>query len=71
MPPPLFRRRSCLPLYLEWIARLIAGFLYRVRSSGAEQLPATGGVLLIANHISYVDVIAIQVACPRPIRFVG
>ena len=44
--------------------------LYRVRWSGTEFFPRTGGVLLIANHISYVDVVVLQIACPRPIRFV-
>jgi acyl-[acyl-carrier-protein]-phospholipid O-acyltransferase/long-chain-fatty-acid--[acyl-carrier-protein] ligase len=42
-----------------------------VRSRGAEHIPKTGGVLLIANHISYVDVIVLQLACPRPIRYMG
>jgi len=27
--------------------------------------------LIAANHLSYVDVIALQLACPRPLRFVG
>lgn len=36
-----------------------------------EHLPKTGGVLLIANHITYVDVVVLQLACPRPIRFIG
>ena len=49
-----------------WLGRL----LYRVRSSGAERLPE-GGALLVANHLSYVDVVVLQMACPRPIRFVG
>src|SRR5215216_122427 len=65
------RRRSYLPVYLEWIVRLVAAVLYRVRSSGTENIPATGGLLLVANHISYVDVLVLQLACPRPIRFVG
>lgn len=71
MPLPLFRRRSYLPWYLELVAKLIATILYRVRTSGLENLPATGGVLLISNHISYVDVVVLQLVCPRPIRFVG
>ncbi|MEO5957667.1 MAG: AMP-binding protein, partial [Opitutaceae bacterium] len=71
MANPPFRRRSTLPLLLEWVAVLIARCLYRVRTSGAENLPATGGVLLIINHISYVDVVVLQLVCPRPIRFVG
>jgi acyl-[acyl-carrier-protein]-phospholipid O-acyltransferase/long-chain-fatty-acid--[acyl-carrier-protein] ligase len=71
MPTPFFRRRSYLPWYLDLLARLLARCLYRVRTSGVENIPASGGVLLIANHISYVDVVALQIACPRPIRFVG
>jgi len=30
-----------------------------------------GGALLLANHLSYADVAVLQLACPRPIRFVG
>ena len=71
MPNPAFRRRSHLPFFLELIASFVARMLYRVRTSGAGNIPSTGGVLLIANHISYVDVIVLQLACPRPIRFVG
>ncbi len=71
MSHPIFRRRSHLPFYLELVASLVARVLYRVRSSGVENIPAAGGVVLIANHISYVDVVVLQLACPRPIRFVG
>lgn len=48
---------------------LIGRSLYRVNPIGLEQLPATGGVLLLPNHISYVDAVILQLACPRPIRF--
>jgi acyl-[acyl-carrier-protein]-phospholipid O-acyltransferase/long-chain-fatty-acid--[acyl-carrier-protein] ligase len=68
---PDFRRRSYLPFGLELIASAVARILYRVRSSGAEFIPANGGALLIANHLSYVDVLVLQLACPRRIRFVG
>jgi acyl-[acyl-carrier-protein]-phospholipid O-acyltransferase/long-chain-fatty-acid--[acyl-carrier-protein] ligase len=71
MPWPFFRRRSTLPFLLEIVARIVARLLYRVRSSGVENIPATGGLLLIINHISYVDVVVLQLVCPRPIRFVG
>ena len=66
-----FRRRSSLPIWVEVVAVFIARLLYRVRSGGTGHFPATGGVVLIANHLSYVDVVALQLACPRPIRFVG
>ena len=71
MPLPVFRRRSYLPYLVELISATIVRLLYRVRMSGVENLPRTGGVLLIANHISYVDVCVLQIACPRPIRFIG
>jgi acyl-[acyl-carrier-protein]-phospholipid O-acyltransferase/long-chain-fatty-acid--[acyl-carrier-protein] ligase len=71
MSNPVFPRRSHLPYVLELISRFIANLLYRVRASGTANLPTAGGVLLICNHITYVDVIVLQLACPRPIRFVG
>jgi acyl-[acyl-carrier-protein]-phospholipid O-acyltransferase/long-chain-fatty-acid--[acyl-carrier-protein] ligase len=57
----------------EGLLRLALGLLgrtlYRVTPVGIEGLPATGGVLLLPNHISYIDAIVLQLACPRPIRF--
>ncbi|MBL9201093.1 MAG: AMP-binding protein [Opitutaceae bacterium] len=71
MLPPLRPRRTHLPFLLELIASWIARLLYRVRASGLEHFPMSGGVLLISNHISYIDVVVLQLACPRPIRFIG
>ena len=42
---------------------------YRVTPLGLENLPA-GGFLLVPNHISWVDALILQFACPRPIRYV-
>jgi acyl-[acyl-carrier-protein]-phospholipid O-acyltransferase / long-chain-fatty-acid--[acyl-carrier-protein] ligase len=57
----------------EGLLRLALGLIgrtfYRVTPVGIENLPATGGVLLLPNHISYVDAVILQLACPRPIRF--
>jgi acyl-[acyl-carrier-protein]-phospholipid O-acyltransferase/long-chain-fatty-acid--[acyl-carrier-protein] ligase len=57
----------------EGLLRLALGLLgrtfYRVTPVGVESLPASGGVLLLPNHISYIDAIVLQLACPRPIRF--
>lgn len=64
-------RRAVAPWWLAWPCILFARLLYRVRWSGAERLPEHGGVLLVANHLSYVDVVVLQMACPRAIRFVG
>src|SRR5438034_8973730 len=42
---------------------------YRVTARGLENLPV-GGFLLVPNHISWVDALILQLACPRPIRYV-
>jgi acyl-[acyl-carrier-protein]-phospholipid O-acyltransferase/long-chain-fatty-acid--[acyl-carrier-protein] ligase len=42
---------------------------YRVTAIGMENLPS-GGFLLVPNHISWVDALVLQLACPRPIRYV-
>ncbi len=46
----------------------LARLIYRVTSVGPEKLPA-GGFLLLPNHITFVDAIVLQLACPRRIRF--
>jgi acyl-[acyl-carrier-protein]-phospholipid O-acyltransferase/long-chain-fatty-acid--[acyl-carrier-protein] ligase len=57
----------------EGLLRLALGLIgrsfYRVTPVGLDALPATGGVLLLPNHISYIDAVILQLACPRPIRF--
>jgi acyl-[acyl-carrier-protein]-phospholipid O-acyltransferase/long-chain-fatty-acid--[acyl-carrier-protein] ligase len=68
---PTSSRHSYLLRAVEIPVALIARLFYRVRALNAERLPKTGGVLLLANHLSYVDVIVLQLACPRRIRFVG
>jgi 1-acyl-sn-glycerol-3-phosphate acyltransferase len=39
--------------------------------TGRENIPDTGGVLLIANHTSYADPPVIGTACPRPVNFMA
>ncbi|WP_404473347.1 MFS transporter [Vreelandella venusta] len=56
------------------LVRFLLSFLmtrrYRVDVHGLENLPAQGGVLLLGNHISWVDWAMVQIASPRPVRFV-
>jgi acyl-[acyl-carrier-protein]-phospholipid O-acyltransferase/long-chain-fatty-acid--[acyl-carrier-protein] ligase len=51
------------------IARVFSS-TYRIKVLGFENLPGTGGVLMLGNHISWLDWAMIQIACPRPVRFV-
>ncbi|MEM6915454.1 MAG: 1-acyl-sn-glycerol-3-phosphate acyltransferase, partial [Verrucomicrobiota bacterium] len=43
---------------------------YRVRRTGVGFVPRQGGVLLLPNHVSYIDSFIIYLTCPRPVRFV-
>jgi len=57
---------SLLRLWILVITRCI----YRVKAFGAEHVPQ-GGALLVSNHVTYVDTLVLQAACPRPIRFIA
>lgn len=44
--------------------------VYHVRPIHPERVPAGGGVLMLSNHVSYMDALILAAACPRPLRFV-
>src|ERR1041385_2064738 len=54
---------------LYFIGRPLVRSFYRVTAFGLENL-SDGGFLLVPNHISWVDALVLQLACPRPIRYV-
>lgn len=56
---------------LRLIALALSRLRYGVKAEGIENLPARGGALLVCNHVSYVDTIALSLASPRPIRFLS
>ena len=55
----------CLHVVLWVLSRLI----YGIKVMGAENIPQKDGALLVANHMSFVDVVLISAAANRPIRF--
>ena len=50
-------------------SRLICRTLWRIRASGAGNIPASGPAVLLANHASYIDPFFLGVCMNRPVRF--
>jgi len=60
---PVYRAgRAFLRAYLS---------LHRFRAEGLEHLPRTGGVLIVANHQSFLDIPVLAVGTPRHVAFVA
>jgi acyl-[acyl-carrier-protein]-phospholipid O-acyltransferase / long-chain-fatty-acid--[acyl-carrier-protein] ligase len=51
---------------LLWIA---THTLYRIHLEGRDNVPATGGALIVPNHVSMVDAVLLIASIDRPIRF--
>ncbi|MBT8093121.1 MAG: MFS transporter [Gammaproteobacteria bacterium] len=62
---------SLLPEFLmRFLAWLIINVFYRIRPSGLDNIPAKGPVVIVCNHVSYMDPVILGGSVRRPIRFV-
>ncbi len=57
---------SLIRIVISW---LFAG-RYKIQVHGFNNLPGKDGVLMLGNHVSFIDFAMIQIACPRKVRFV-
>jgi len=55
---------------LRFMAWILSRSIYRVRSSGMENIPEEGGAVLAPNHVTWVDGILLVLTSPRPVRMV-
>jgi len=55
---------------LRFVIWMMSHTIYRVKHHDLEQIPDEGPVLLVCNHVSYMDAPVIAGAVKRPIRFV-
>src|SRR5262245_935173 len=53
---------------LFWLATRT---IYRIKTYGTENVPKTGPVLFLSNHVTYIDWLLMWAACPRKVRFVA
>ncbi|HVE13795.1 MAG TPA: AMP-binding protein, partial [Elusimicrobiota bacterium] len=63
------RSQSALFWLLRSILRPILSVFYDMRAYGLENIPKTGGALLIGNHPSYLDPVLVGLFSGRPVRF--
>jgi acyl-[acyl-carrier-protein]-phospholipid O-acyltransferase/long-chain-fatty-acid--[acyl-carrier-protein] ligase len=56
-------------MLLRILLWLFTRTLYRVKVLSQDHVPATGGALLVSNHVSFVDMLLILANTPRHVRF--
>lgn len=72
-PPDLRHRRSYRWLFpvVRWLVGRVVAWYGPVRQRDPQHVPATGPVLVVANHLSDVDPIVIQVGSRRGLHFMA
>lgn len=55
---------------IRYLVYFVASKFYHIHVFQLDNLPSTGAVLLLGNHVSFIDWAILQITCPRPIRFV-
>ena len=66
----LFIFRLVPEFLMRFLAWILINLVYRVRSRGLEHVPESGPCVVVCNHVSYVDAVAVAGCVVRPVRFV-
>jgi 1-acyl-sn-glycerol-3-phosphate acyltransferase len=66
-----YPRRRVLRTALRQLARIAFAVLSDLRIVGRENLPEGGPLLVVANHFSYIDPVAMVRIAPWPLEFIG
>jgi 1-acyl-sn-glycerol-3-phosphate acyltransferase len=57
--------------FVQVVTGTLAAVVLRWRATGQENLPESGGLLLISNHLSYLDVFFLGIPLRRPLNYVA
>ena len=66
-----YPRRQIIRRFLKFLAKTAFTILSDLRIEGEENIPDSGPLLVIGNHFSFIDPVAVLHAIPYPIEFVG
>jgi 1-acyl-sn-glycerol-3-phosphate acyltransferase len=62
---------TLLPEFLwRFLAWIVVTVFYRIRATGADNVPVSGPAIVVCNHVSYMDPFLLSGALRRPMRFV-
>jgi 1-acyl-sn-glycerol-3-phosphate acyltransferase len=56
---------------VRFVTATLAAVLLRWRATGHRNVPEAGGVLLVSNHLSYLDVFFLGIPLRRPLNYVA
>jgi 1-acyl-sn-glycerol-3-phosphate acyltransferase len=56
---------------VRFVTATMAAVLLRWRATGHQNLPESGGVLLVSNHLSFLDVFFLAIPLRRPLNYVA
>lgn len=57
--------------FSRFILLLLCKLLFRIEFKGREFIPKKDGFILVSNHFSYLDPVAVGTACPRTVSFMA
>ncbi len=56
--------------FMRFVIWVLAGTIYRIKYEGRQNIPNNGSVILVCNHVSFIDWFIITAGCGRPVVFV-
>jgi len=56
--------------FIRYLIGTLVSQHYKLQVLGMQNIPSSGGVLMLGNHTSYLDWVIVQMACPRRVRLV-
>jgi 1-acyl-sn-glycerol-3-phosphate acyltransferase len=76
LAPENLRRDRSVPSTMwyhavRYFCAILATVLMRWRATGQGNVPMTGGALLVANHVSFLDVVFLGIPLRRPLNYVA